>query len=77
MGLLNGHASRCHAGGCRTDPTGDRGWRSGNRRAAMLMEAGLDTGPIVATRRTPIAPDDTAGSLHDRLAVMTAACLGA
>jgi methionyl-tRNA formyltransferase len=34
----------------------------------MRMEEGLDTGAVLARRRTPIAPDDTAGSLHDRLA---------
>lgn len=34
----------------------------------MQMEAGLDTGPVLAEARTAIAPDDTAGSLHDRLA---------
>ena len=39
---------------------------------AMLMEAGLDTGPVLATARTPIMPEDTAGSLHDRLADLAA-----
>lgn len=34
----------------------------------MQMEAGLDTGPMLAVRRTPIRGDDTAQSLHDRLA---------
>jgi methionyl-tRNA formyltransferase len=34
----------------------------------MQMEAGLDTGPMLLTVRTPIAADDTGGSLHDRLA---------
>jgi len=36
--------------------------------AVMQMEAGLDTGPVLAEARTPIRPDDTAGTLHDRLA---------
>jgi methionyl-tRNA formyltransferase len=36
----------------------------------MQMEAGLDTGPILLERRTPIACDETGGSLHDRLAVL-------
>jgi len=36
----------------------------------MRMEAGLDTGPVYLCRRTPIAGDDTAGSLHDRLATL-------
>ncbi|MEL7479932.1 MAG: methionyl-tRNA formyltransferase [Pseudomonadota bacterium] len=39
---------------------------------AMVMEAGLDTGPVLATRETDIKPDDTAGSLHDRLAALGA-----
>jgi methionyl-tRNA formyltransferase len=34
----------------------------------MRMEAGLDTGPTLAARAIEIAPLDTAGSLHDRLA---------
>jgi methionyl-tRNA formyltransferase len=34
----------------------------------MRMEEGLDTGPVLATYETPIAPEDTTGSLHDRLA---------
>ncbi|MNQ40852.1 Methionyl-tRNA formyltransferase [compost metagenome] len=34
----------------------------------MQMEAGLDTGPMLLKVRTPIAADDTGGSLHDRLA---------
>ncbi|MHA6491777.1 methionyl-tRNA formyltransferase [Pseudomonas borbori] len=34
----------------------------------MQMEAGLDTGPMLLKARTPITPDDTGGSLHDRLA---------
>ncbi|MFV0472753.1 MAG: methionyl-tRNA formyltransferase [Pikeienuella sp.] len=34
----------------------------------MRMEKGLDTGPVALTARTPIAADDTAATLHDRLA---------
>ena len=34
----------------------------------MQMEAGLDTGPILLVESTPIRPDDTGQSLHDRLA---------
>jgi methionyl-tRNA formyltransferase len=34
----------------------------------MQMEAGLDTGPVLMSESTPISADDTAGSLHDRLA---------
>jgi methionyl-tRNA formyltransferase len=38
----------------------------------MHMDAGLDTGPIVNRRESDISPLDTAGSLHDRLAVLGA-----
>ena len=34
----------------------------------MQMERGLDTGPVLLRRSLSILPDDTAGSLHDRLA---------
>lgn len=36
----------------------------------MQMDAGLDTGPVVYRTATPIAPDETTASLHDRLAVL-------
>ena len=41
----------------------------------MQMEAGLDTGPMLLKVRTPIACDDTGGSLHDRLATLGAQAL--
>lgn len=41
----------------------------------MKMDAGLDTGPILSQRRTPIAPADNAQTLHDRLAQMGAELL--
>jgi methionyl-tRNA formyltransferase len=41
----------------------------------MKMDAGLDTGPILTERRTAISEDDTAQTLHDRLAVMGAELL--
>lgn len=34
----------------------------------MRMEAGLDTGPVISTSRTPISDADTGRALHDRLA---------
>lgn len=40
--------------------------------AIMQMEEGLDTGPVLAIARTVISPEDTAGTLHDRLAAMGA-----
>ncbi|HEX5304885.1 MAG TPA: methionyl-tRNA formyltransferase [Dyella sp.] len=41
----------------------------------MQMEAGLDTGPVLLERRTPIQPDDTGGSLHNRLSQLGAEVL--
>jgi methionyl-tRNA formyltransferase len=41
----------------------------------MQMEAGLDTGPVLLERRTPIARSDTGGSLHDRLSMLGAEVL--
>ncbi|RDS82198.1 methionyl-tRNA formyltransferase [Dyella monticola] len=38
----------------------------------MQMEAGLDTGPVLLERRTPITRDDTGGLLHDRLSALGA-----
>lgn len=39
---------------------------------AMMMEAGLDTGPVLASESTQIFPSDTTGSVHDRLAELAA-----
>lgn len=39
---------------------------------AMMMEAGLDTGPVLATEETRIFPFDTTGTVHDRLAGLAA-----
>ncbi|HKR76128.1 MAG TPA: methionyl-tRNA formyltransferase [Rhodanobacter sp.] len=41
----------------------------------MQMEAGLDTGPVLLEKRTPISREDTGGSLHDRLAALGAEAL--
>lgn len=38
----------------------------------MRMESGLDTGAVCLAERTAIAPEETAGDLHDRLAVLGA-----
>ena len=38
----------------------------------MQMEAGLDTGPMLLTERLPITDDDTAATLHDKLAAQGA-----
>ena len=36
----------------------------------MVMDVGLDTGDMLVKRSTPIGPCETAGELHDRLAVL-------
>ncbi|MET0550715.1 MAG: methionyl-tRNA formyltransferase [Xanthomonas sp.] len=41
----------------------------------MQMEAGLDTGPVLLSQRTPIGADETGGQLHDRLAALGAQVL--
>jgi methionyl-tRNA formyltransferase len=41
----------------------------------MRMEAGLDTGPVLASAETEIAFDDTAATVHDRLAQLGAPLL--
>ena len=38
----------------------------------MQMDAGLDTGPMLAQHHLAIAPQDDAGSLHDKLAALGA-----
>jgi methionyl-tRNA formyltransferase len=38
----------------------------------MQMDAGLDTGPVLLEEAIPIASDDTAKTLHDRLAALGA-----
>jgi len=36
----------------------------------MRMDAGMDTGDVIACRTLPIGEEDTSASLHDRLAVL-------
>ncbi|MFL2841914.1 MAG: methionyl-tRNA formyltransferase [Candidatus Puniceispirillaceae bacterium] len=78
FGCLNGHASllprwRGAAPIQRAIQAGD----SKTGISAMIMETGLDTGPVVGVRQTAISKHDNAASLHDRLADLTAECLGA
>ena len=42
----------------------------------MLMDAGMDTGPLVAQERVAIGAQESYGELHDRLAVLGARMLG-
>lgn len=43
--------------------------------AIMQLDEGMDTGPVLLERREPIRPDDTAGTLFDRLAPLGADAL--
>lgn len=49
--------------------------RAGDKESGitiMLLDAGLDTGPLLAKQRLAFAPDETGKSLHDRLALLGA-----
>ena len=37
----------------------------------MRMDEGMDTGPILFQEEVPVLPDETAGQLHDRLALIS------
>lgn len=41
----------------------------------MLLDEGLDTGPLLAKRALPLAPDETGQSLHDKLSMLGAELL--
>jgi len=41
----------------------------------MLMDVGLDTGPMLLKKEVPIARTETGGSLHDRLATIGASAI--
>jgi methionyl-tRNA formyltransferase len=41
----------------------------------MKMDPGVDTGPILSQRAIPIAPDDTGGSLFEKMSVLGAELL--
>jgi len=50
----------------------------GERRSGvtiMMMDEGMDTGPTLLQRELELAPDETGGSLHDRLAPLGATAL--
>ena len=69
LGCINSHASllprwRGAAPIQRAIEAGD----SESGVTVMQMEAGLDTGPMLLKTVTPISPEDTGGTLHDRLA---------
>jgi methionyl-tRNA formyltransferase len=55
-----------------------RAIQAGDRESGitiMEMEEGLDSGPMLLKMRCPIRPEDTGGSLHDRLSQLGAEAL--
>jgi methionyl-tRNA formyltransferase len=76
LGCLNVHASLLPR--WRGAAPIQRAILAGDRETGitlMQMDAGLDTGPIVRQASCAIELDDTAQSLHDRLATLGAECL--
>ena len=73
LGALNIHASLLPR--WRGAAPIQRALLAGDRETGitiMKMDAGLDTGPMLSSHRLPIAPQDDAQSLHDRLAALGA-----
>ena len=72
-GVVNVHGSllpRYRGAACLQWPIINGDKESG--ATIMKMDAGLDTGPIIAQRPVPIAADDTAGTLSDKIAALGA-----
>jgi len=68
-GCLNLHASILpHYRGAAPIPAAILNGDAETGVTLMMMERGLDTGPIVAVAKTPIEPSDTTESLTSRLA---------
>ena len=73
LGALNIHASLLPR--WRGAAPIQRAILAGDRESGITitkMDAGLDTGPMLAQCATPIMEDDDAGTLHDRLAALGA-----
>jgi len=76
LGCINGHASLLPR--WRGAAPIERAMLAGDAKTGitvMQMDRGLDTGDILLVRETPIAPDETAGQLRERLAVLCASAL--
>lgn len=73
FGCFNGHASLLPAlrGAAPIQWSVIRG-HAETGSTIMRMDAGMDTGDMSLTVRTPIGPDETAGDVHDRLSPLTA-----
>ena len=77
FGCINGHASLLPR--WRGAAPIQRAIAAGDTKTgvcAMIMEAGLDTGPVLDRRECDIGDAETAATLHDRLATITADLLG-
>jgi methionyl-tRNA formyltransferase len=73
LGAFNGHASLLPR--WRGAAPIQRAIMAGDAETGMMvmkMDAGLDTGPVALTERVAIAPEMTAGELHDALMMMGA-----
>ncbi|MFK0686619.1 methionyl-tRNA formyltransferase [Mesorhizobium sp. IMUNJ 23033] len=76
LGCLNGHASLLPR--WRGAAPIQRAIMAGDAETGMMvmrMEEGLDTGPVAMVEKCAIAPDMTAGALHDRLMDMGASLI--
>lgn len=76
LGCFNGHASLLPR--WRGAAPIHRAILAGDAETGMMvmkMDEGLDTGPIAMTERVPIAPEMTAGELHDVLKHVGAALM--
>ncbi|KUM25404.1 methionyl-tRNA formyltransferase [Mesorhizobium loti] len=76
LGCLNGHASLLPR--WRGAAPIQRAIMAGDAETGMMimrMEEGLDTGPVALVEKCAIAPDMTAGELHDRLMDMGASLM--
>lgn len=76
LGCINVHASLLPR--WRGAAPIQRALLAGDRESGvciMRMEAGLDTGPVYKCERVALDPDETAGSLHDKLASLGARLL--
>lgn len=78
LGCINAHASLLPRWrGAAPIPRAIEAGDAETGVSIMQMEAGLDTGPVLAEARTPIHESDTAQTLHDRLALLGADSLTA
>lgn len=76
LGVLNIHASLLPA--YRGAAPIQRALLAGDARTGvsiMLLDVGIDTGPVLAQRAIPIQKDDTSGTLHEKLAQVGAVLL--